>query len=66
MLQMLESVEIHKSVDLLSDTCVIKCPGSVYGKALSVEGKVEPGARVVVELGYNDELKTEFETRAAR
>jgi len=56
-----ESVEIHKSVDLLSDTCVIKCPGSVYGKALSVEGKVEPGARVVVELGYNDELKTEFE-----
>lgn len=58
---LLDSVEIHKSVDLLADTCIIKLPGSVHGKALQVEDKVNAGDKVLVKLGYDDDLQTEFE-----
>lgn len=60
-LAILESVEIHKSVDLLADTAIIKVPGVVYGKALSIEGKVSVGNVVKIELGYDNNLVTEFE-----
>ena len=63
-LAMLESVEIHKSVDLLADTCTIKLPGSVYNSALKVEGKIKGGDVVTVGLDYNKEeggeLQNEF------
>lgn len=64
-LAMLDSVEIHKSVDLLSDTCTITIPGSVYNKALKIEDeegkyRIKRGDIVVVQLGYDDNLREEF------
>lgn len=60
-LGVLESVEIHKSVDLLSDTAVIVVPGVVCGQPLNIEDEVKVGDKVIIKLGYNDDLKTEFE-----
>lgn len=64
-LGMLDSVEIHKSVDLLADTCEIKLPGSVYNKALKIEDengkpRIKRGDVVTVQLGYSGNLKEEF------
>lgn len=59
-LGILESVEIHKSVDLLADTAVIIVPGVIYNQSLNIEDKVKVGDAVTIKLGYNDELKTEF------
>lgn len=60
-LMMIESCEVHKSVDLLADTCVIKLPGALWNSTLKVEDKIFPGDRVIVKMGYNDDLKIEFE-----
>lgn len=60
-LGLLESVEIHKSVDLLADTAVIVVPGVVYNQSLDVEDKVKVGDPVTIQLGYDDNLVTEFE-----
>ena len=60
-LGLLESVEIHKSVDLLADTAVIVVPGVVYNQALDIEEKVKVGDSVIIKLGYDDNLVTEFE-----
>lgn len=64
-LAMLDSVEIHKSVDLLADTCVIKLPATIYNQALKIEDangkdKIVRGDRVLVKLGYNGNLQEEF------
>lgn len=64
-LGMLDEVEIHKSVDLLADTCTIKLPGSIYNKALKIEDadgkdKIKRGDVVVVGLGYDGQLREEF------
>lgn len=61
-LGMLESVEIHRSVELLADTAVIRLPGSEYNAALDVESRIRRGDRVTVRLGYwETEIMTEFE-----
>jgi hypothetical protein len=60
-LGLLESVEIHKSVDLLADTAIIVVPSVVYNQSLDIEGKVKVGDPVTVKLGYDDNLVTEFE-----
>lgn len=61
-LGMLESVEIHRSVELLADTAVIRLPGSEYNAALDVESRIRRGDRVTVRLGYLEtEILTEFE-----
>lgn len=60
-LGLLESVEIHKSVDLLADTAVVVVPGVVYNQSLDIEEKVKVGDPVVIRLGYDDSLVTEFE-----
>lgn len=59
-LSLLESVEIHKSVDLLADTAVIVLPGAAYNQALKIEEQLTRGDKVVIQLGYNDDLRTEF------
>ncbi|MCL1942806.1 MAG: hypothetical protein FWF54_04570 [Candidatus Azobacteroides sp.] len=59
-LGMLDSVEIYKSVDLLSDTATIRLPGTAFNHSLNVEDKVTCGSKVVVKLGYNDKLEEEF------
>jgi hypothetical protein len=60
-LGLLQSVEIHKSVDLLAATAVVVVPGVVYNQSLDIEDKVKVGDPVTIKLGYNDELITEFE-----
>lgn len=60
-LGLLESVEIHKSVDLLADTAVVIVPGVVYNQSLDIEEKVKVGDPVVIRMGYDDNLVTEFE-----
>jgi hypothetical protein len=57
---LLESVEIHKSVDTLADTAVIVVPGVVYNQSLDIEDKVKTGDPVTVKLGYDDDLEMEF------
>lgn len=60
-LGLLESVEIHKSVDLLADTAKIIIPGVVYNQSLDIEEKVKTGDSVTIKIGYDDNLITEFE-----
>jgi hypothetical protein len=60
-LMLLEGVEITRSVEQLSDTATITLPGSVFNKALEIEDKIKRGNTVKIELGYNDDLVTEFE-----
>ncbi len=51
---MLDSVEIHRSVELLADTAVIVLPGAEYNKTLDVESKLKRGDRVSISLGYQE------------
>lgn len=74
-LGMLDGVEIHKSVELLSDTCTIKLPAQVHNKPISqesateigddIKGKLKRGDKVKVWLGYDIDsfagIKPEFE-----
>lgn len=68
-LALLDSCEIHKSVDLLADTCTIKLPGYAQNKVITVsrtdttraEQKIKRGDKVIVKFGYNGQLRTEFE-----
>lgn len=74
-LGMLDGVEIHKSVELLSNTCSIKLPAQVYNKPIAqesateigddIKGKLKRGDKVKVWLGYDIEsfagIKPEFE-----
>lgn len=60
-LGMLDSVEIHRSVELLADTAVITLPASEYNKALNIEDLIHRGDRITVRLGYMESgLKDEF------
>lgn len=59
-LAMLESVEVHKSVDLLTSTATIVVPAVVYNQSLDHEKYVKVGDVVSVKLGYDDELVNEF------
>jgi len=57
-LMLLESVEITRSVEQLSDTATITLPGSVFNKALEIEDKIKRGNTVKIELGYNADTTT--------
>lgn len=58
---MLDSVEIHSSVELLADTATITLPGAEYNLALDVEDKLHRGDRVTIRLGYLEVgMVTEF------
>lgn len=59
-LALLAGCEIHKSVDLLADTCTITLPGFAYNKAFRVEQKIKRGDAIEVRLGYDGKLVTEF------
>ncbi len=60
-LRLLELVEIHKSVDLLTDTAKITIPGVYHNRPLNIDDKVKEGDEVTIKLGYNGQLVTEFE-----
>lgn len=59
-LALVESVEIHRSVDLLAAACVIKLPDKVYNKVEDVSDKIKRGYKVTVKLGYDAALQQEF------
>lgn len=60
-LAMLESVKITSSLKLLSDTAKIVIPGTVYDKNLDLVKTLTVGSEVVIKLGYDGNLRTEFE-----
>lgn len=55
-----EAVTIEKSTEALADTATITVPGMAYNTALQVEDKIKRGDKVVIRLGYDGDLKTEF------
>ena len=55
-----ESVEITSSVDNLVDTATIKLPESVWNEVLNLENKINRGSEVLIQLGYDEQLETEF------
>lgn len=60
-LGMLDKVEIHRSVELLSDTATIVLPGTEYNKALEVESLIRRGDPVSIKIGYEENgLQEEF------
>ncbi len=59
-IQTLKSVKITTSVLNLSDTAVIELPGQYLNTWKKVEGKITVGDAVEIQLGYDDNLETEF------
>lgn len=60
-LGMVESITIHKSVELLADTCEIVLPAARLNKALEVEEQIKRGDEVSVSIGYKEVgIKEEF------
>ncbi len=51
---MLDSVEVHSSVELLADTARIVLPASQYNAALDVESKIKRGDAVSIGFGYEE------------
>lgn len=53
-------VAIESSADLLSDQCTLVLPGMAYNKAFDIEKAIKRGDSVMVKLGYDGQLHTEF------
>jgi len=60
-LTMLESVEATRSVEKLSDTAIITLPGYCFNRAIEVEEMIKRSDKVLIELGYDNNLVPEFE-----
>ena len=58
--QTLKEVQIKTSVLNLSDTATIEMPGQYLNTWRTIEDKVHVGAPVTIQLGYNNDLETEF------
>ena len=60
-LGMVDSITIHKSVELLADTCEIVLPAARLNKALEIEEHIKRGDEVSVSIGYKEVgIKEEF------
>lgn len=59
-LLLIDSINIKKSVDTLSDTAVISLPAIYLNKDIDIEGKIQQGDIVLVSLGYDNTLMQEF------
>ncbi len=57
----LAECEIECSVDNLADVATIILPESVFNQVLNIEDKIPRGTSVVIKLGYDGNLQTEFE-----
>lgn len=57
----LAECEIDLNVDNLVDTSTIVLPEAVLNQVLEIEDKIGRGSEVTIKLGYNDDLKTEFQ-----
>jgi hypothetical protein len=60
-LKMIESVNIKRSVESLVDTATITLPATVFNRSLNVDETIFRGDPVKIEIGYDDNLVTEFE-----
>lgn len=58
--QTLKEVQIKTSVLNLSDTATIEMPGQYLNTWRTIEDKVHVGDPVTIQLGYNNDLETEF------
>lgn len=61
-----EKVRVLRSVDTLSDTAEVVLPGMLHGKAIEIEKQISVGDQVKIDLGYDGELKREFEGYVSR
>ena len=60
-LGMVDIITIHKSVELLADTCEIVLPAARLNKALEIEEQIKRGDEVSVSIGYKEVgIKEEF------
>jgi len=59
-LVMMAECEVISSVDNLADTATIVLPEAVMNTVLNFEGKVKRGTAVIIKMGYDGDLKTEF------
>jgi hypothetical protein len=59
-LQLVDSLTVTKSVENLADKAMIVIPGTYINRALQIEDKIKEGDEVLIELGYNFNLQTEF------
>lgn len=59
-LGMVAEIEIDSSVDNLTDTVTIVLPEAYMNAVFDFQQKISRGTRVVIQLGYDGNLKTEF------
>ena len=60
-LGILAECEIVCSVDNLADSATIVLPEAVMNQVLNIENKINRGTKVLIQLGYDGNLVTEFE-----
>lgn len=60
-LGMLAECEIESSIDNLADIATIILPEAVMNTVLNIESKINRGTSVLIQLGYDGDLKTEFQ-----
>lgn len=60
-LGILAECEIICSVDNLTDSATIVLPEAVMNQVLNIENKINRGSGVLIQLGYDNKLVTEFE-----
>jgi hypothetical protein len=59
-LETIAAIDIDESVDNLVDTATITLPESVMNQVLNIGDRIGRGTEVIIQLGYDDTLKTEF------
>ena len=57
----LAECEIESSVDNLADVATIILPEAVMNTVFNIESKINQGTSVTIKLGYDGNLKTEFQ-----
>ncbi len=59
-LGLVASIDIECSVDNLADTAIITLPASVMNQVLKIQDKIGRSDEVIIKLGYDNNLVTEF------
>lgn len=59
-LETVVAIDIDESVDNLVDTATITLPEAVMNQVLNIGDRIARGSEVTIQLGYDDDLKTEF------
>lgn len=59
-LETVVAIDIDESVDNLVDTATITLPEAVMNQVLNIGDRIGRGSEVTIQLGYDDDMKTEF------